>query len=277
MTREAWTTIGARLLVIAAEADLLVEEVEDVEAVPEAIRDRDLHQIDEGMVGAADLHPEGAHGDAPEASVDLVADLPHRAGEDMIGTETGAETTTTTTAEDLLADTVADHAMTTEVAVETMMIGAEMTMGPLEEDPVVAHHPTMIPTMTNMDLPADEVGIRTVHPAEGVAHRQMLVEEVAAIATVGTRAFREYRSWFVTLALISPTTTLARHLDASVTFEMFTSPGITTRSKRKDLLLSNMPILNRLRRHRPKWIASTSRDACLKSYLHRSAARVPMK
>lgn len=79
ITREAWTTIGARLLVIEAEADLLVEEVEDVEAVPEAIRDLDLHQIDEGMVGAADLHPEGAHGDALEASVDLVADLPHRA------------------------------------------------------------------------------------------------------------------------------------------------------------------------------------------------------
>ncbi len=222
----------------------------------------------------------------------------------MTETETGAETTTITTAEDLLADMAADLAMTTAVVVEAMTTGAEMTMGPLGEDPVVAHLPNTIPTMINMDLPADEAGIRMVHPAEGEAHRQTFVVELAAIATVGTRAFREYRSWFETLALASPTKILVRHLDASVTFEMSISPEITTHSKRKDLLSSNMPIRNvsrdvlilvsqgshatlsldqfpyillpfffvfpsvslsqRLVKPRPKWTASTSRDLCLK-------------
>ena len=159
----------------------------------------------------------------------------------MIETETGAETTTTTIAEDLLAAMVADLVMTT--VVEAMTTGVEMTMDLLEEDPVVAH-PSTILTMINMDLQADEAGISMVHHAGGVAHHQTFVEEVVAIATVGTRAFREYRSWFATLAPTLPTTTLGRRLDASVMFETFTFPEITTRSKRKDLLLSNTPIPN---------------------------------
>ena len=51
--REAWTTIGARLPGIEAGADLhlLVVEVGDVAAAPEAIRDLDLdlRLIEEGM------------------------------------------------------------------------------------------------------------------------------------------------------------------------------------------------------------------------------------
>lgn len=81
--REAWTTIGARLPGIEAEADLhlLVVEVGDVAAAPEAIRDLDLdlRLIEEGMVDAAARLPEEGAGDAPEASVVLVADLPHLA------------------------------------------------------------------------------------------------------------------------------------------------------------------------------------------------------
>ena len=67
----------------------------------------------------------------------------------MIETETGAETTTTTTAEDLLAAMVADLVMTT--VVEAMTTGVDMTMDLLEEDPVVAH-PSTILTMINMNL-----------------------------------------------------------------------------------------------------------------------------
>jgi hypothetical protein len=176
-------------------------------------------------------------------------------------TETGAEMNTLAIGEDLLAAMGADLPMTTAAAVEaTTTVAVAMTMGLPEEDPAVAHLTTTIGTKINMDLRAHGVAIPTVRHAEGVAHRKTFAEAVAgiaiAIATAGMtarmRAFLEYHFWFVTSAPTSLTTTSVRHSDALVTFAMCTSRGITTRSKRKVLPLSNMQIQIRLVRHATK-------------------------
>lgn len=194
----------------------------------------------------------------------------------MIETETGAETTTIATEEDLPEDTGADLQMITAAAVEATTTAVVMTMGLPEEAPI-AHLLMTIRTTIDMDLRAHGAAIPMGHPAEGVAHRRIHVMEVDVIATAGTRAFREYHFWFATLAPTSPTTTSARHLDASVTFVMCISRGIITRSKQKALPLSNTPILIRLARRATKWTASISRVAYWKSYLHRNVARVRTK
>ncbi len=67
------------MIEVEADLHLLVVEVEDVAAVPEAIRDRDLRLTEEGMEDDDALLPEEGAGDAPEASVVLVVDLPHLA------------------------------------------------------------------------------------------------------------------------------------------------------------------------------------------------------
>ena len=166
-------------------------------------------------------------------------------------TETGAEMNTFAIGEDLLAAMGADLPMTTAAVeatttVATTTVAVVMTMGLPEEDPAVAHLTTTIGTKINMDLRAHGVAIPTVRHAEGVAHRKTFAEAVAgiaiAIATARMRAFLEYHFWFVTSAPTSLTTTSVRHSDALVTFAMCTSRGITTRSKRKVLPLSNMQI-----------------------------------
>ncbi len=165
----------------------------------------------------------------------------------MTEIETGGETIIIATGEGLPADTGADLLMTTvEAGVATMTVAAMTTDLP-EEDLVGGDLLLMIRITINMDLRAHGVVIPTVHPAVGVAHRhsaeaEVVVVVVAAIATAGTRMIREFPSWFATLAHTSPTTTSARHSDASVTFVMFTFQGIITRSKRKVSPLSNTRI-----------------------------------
>lgn len=157
----------------------------------------------------------------------------------MTETVTGAETITIATGEDLLVATDADLPMTTVVG--TMIVVAVTITDLLEEDLAVARLLATIITI-NMDLRVQEVVIHMAHPAEEVARRQTIAAEVAAIAA-GMKIFQEFRSWFATLVHTSPTTTLARLSDASVTSVMCTFRGITTRSKRRVLPLLNMQIL----------------------------------
>jgi len=235
------------------------------------------------MSDAADLRPEEVRGDAPGALAALGAARPHHAEDGT--TETGAETTIIAIGEDLLAATGVDLPMITVVAVvvgEATTIGVvAMTTGLPGEDPATARLTTMI-FMTPTVLRVRAAVIRTDHLVEGVDPRRtfaataevvVVVEEVAAIATARKRAPGS-PCWFETSAPTLPTTTSAWRLDALVKFAMFTSRGITIRSKRKALLSSSTPIPSWLARHATRWIASASRDVSLKLSLRRNAVRV---
>jgi hypothetical protein len=145
--------------------------------------------------------------------------------------------------------TVADLPMITVAAVEGMTIGAEATITGLPGEAPAAGDVVHLPTT----IRARGAAIPTAHGAEGVAHSfaveaevvvvVVVVEAVAAVVVAERgRAFRESPCWCATSGPTSPTTTLVWRLGASVRSAMSTSRGITTRSKRKALPLSSMPI-----------------------------------
>jgi len=215
------------------------------------------------MSDAADLRPEGVPGDALGVLAALGAARPHHAEDGT--TETGAETTIIAIGEDLPAATGVDLPMITVVVGEATTIGAvAMITGLPGEDPAAVRLTTMI--FMNPTVPrVREVVTPTAHPVEGVVPRhtfataEVVEVEVAVIATARKRAPGS-PCWFETSALTLPITTSAWRLDALVKFATCTSRGITTRSKRKDLLSSSTPILSWLARHATRWIASASRD-----------------
>jgi len=236
-------TIGALPHVIGAAADrrlLDVEAAGDVDAtaaVLGATRDRDPRRNGEDPEGAVDRLNAEVPGDALVASVDPGADRPHHAEDGT--TETVAGMSTIVIGEDPLAVTGADLPMTTAVG-GTTIEGAVMITVPQEEPPVAAQIRPMIPTTIPMAPLAHGVAIPTAHPAEEADLRHpfaVAVAVVAAIAIVGTRAFLASPCWCETSVQTSPITILYRRSDALVTSVMYTSQGITTRSRRKALPL----------------------------------------
>jgi len=246
VTRIMITTTGVRLPAIGAVADLHLREVveaageEDaIAAVPEAIRDRGPHLNGGDPEDAVDrLHHVEVHGDVLAVSVDLEVDHPHHAEDGT--TVTVAGMSTIVIGEDPLAVTGADLPMT--IAVGGTTIEGAVTITVLQgEAPVAGQIRPMIPTTIPMAPLAHGVAIHTAHPAEEADLRHPLavvvVVVVAAIAIVGTRAFLASPCWCETSAHTSPVTILARRLDALVMSVMYTSQGITTRSRRKALPL----------------------------------------